>query len=147
MDTPQAVTLTRSKADKEYRVCNRCIMDTHDDPDISFNEEGICNHCTTYEYRAKTFAYKGDEAKKQLQLIADKIREDGKGKRYDCVMGVSGGVDSTYMALQAKELGLRPLVLHLDNGWDSELAVKNIEHIVNSLDLDLSTGRNSRTCR
>jgi N-acetyl sugar amidotransferase len=114
-------------------------MDTGDDPDISFNEDGICNHCTTYTYRAETFAFKGDKAKEELEKVVNQIKADGKGKPYDCVMGVSGGVDSTYMALLAKELGLRPLVLHLDNGWDSELAVKNIEHIVNKLGFDLYT--------
>jgi N-acetyl sugar amidotransferase len=74
-----------------------------------------------------------------LQEIVSKIKQEGKGKQYDCITGISGGVDSTYLSLQAKKLGLRPLIVHFDNGWNSELAVKNIENIISKLGFDLYT--------
>jgi N-acetyl sugar amidotransferase len=113
-------------------------MDTSD-PEIVFDENGVCNHCHTYDRMVRQYVVDGDEGLRQLAQIAEKIRKDGKGKKYDCVIGVSGGVDSTYVAFRVKELGLRPLAVHLDNGWDSELAVKNIEGTLKRLDIDLYT--------
>jgi N-acetyl sugar amidotransferase len=124
---------------KPYQVCKRCILDTKDDPIISFDGEGICNHCRTYERRAKAEVFQGEEGKKRLDAIVAEIKAYSKGKPYDSIMGVSGGVDSTYLAWQAKQLGLRPLLVHFDNGWNSELAVHNIENIVNKLGFDLFT--------
>jgi N-acetyl sugar amidotransferase len=120
------------------RVCVRCLMD-QSDPAISFGTDGICSHCRRYEKLAAATLRTGDEGTRQLGAIADQIRAAGKGKRYDCVMGVSGGVDSTYVAYVATRLGLRPLAVHMDNGWDSELAVKNIERVLAHLRIDLHT--------
>ena len=104
------------------RVCNRCVMDTTA-TNIQFNDEGICNYCSAYFKQQKKML--GSE--EELNKIVTKIKEEGKRKKYDCIIGVSGGVDSTYVAYYVKKLGLRPLAVHLDNGWDSELAVGNIE--------------------
>ena len=122
----------------EYRMCIRCVMDTTD-PDIVFDENGVCNHCHTYDRMVREYVVDGEEGLRHLEQTAQKIRKDGQGKKYDCVIGVSGGVDSTYVAYHVKKLGLRPLAVHLDNGWDSELAVKNIEETLKRLDIDLYT--------
>jgi N-acetyl sugar amidotransferase len=122
----------------EYRMCTRCVMDTTD-PDIVFDGIGVCNHCHTYDRMVREYVVDGDEGLRQLDKLAEKIRKDGKSKKYDCVIGVSGGVDSTYVAYRVKQLGLRPLAVHLDNGWDSELAVKNIEETLKRLNIDLYT--------
>ena len=122
----------------EYRMCTRCVMDTTD-PDIVFDENGVCNHCHTYDRMVREYVVDGEEGLRHLEQTAQKIRKDGQGMKYDCVIGVSGGVDSTYVAYRVKKLGLRPLAVHLDNGWDSELAVKNIEETLKRLDIDLYT--------
>ncbi len=122
----------------KYQICNRCVMDTTD-PDIRFDEKGICNHCRQYDKLVKRFVFDGEEGKEKLRQIVDEIKKSGKGKEYDCIIGVSGGVDSSFVAYKVKELGLRPLAVHLDNGWDSELAVKNIELFLRKLDIDLYT--------
>lgn len=120
------------------RVCVRCVMDTTD-PNITFNEEGVCNHCITYDRQISQLP-QGAEAEKKLRELVAKIKQDGKSKDYDCIIGLSGGVDSTYVAYLVKEeLGLRPLAVHLDNGWNSELSVVNMENIVKKLDIDLYT--------
>ena len=113
---------------KKYQICTRCVMDTTES-EIVFDENGVCNHCKNYFEDMKKSVFKGNEGKKKLKEIINKIEEDGKYKKYNCILGVSGGVDSAYTAYKAKELGLRPLIVHLDNGWNSELAVSNIEKI------------------
>ncbi len=122
-----------------YKQCSQCIMDTNDDPFIKFDDKGVCNHCTTYAQEEKEFVKSGKEGELALQSIIDRIKADGKGKKYDCVLGISGGVDSSYLAYVAKEWGIRPLGVHCDNGWNSELAVQNIQSIVKTLDMDLDT--------
>ena len=122
----------------DYRICTRCVMDTTD-PDIQFDEHGVCNHCRQYDKRVKETVFTGDEGRRRLAKIVDDIKREGANKEYDCVIGVSGGVDSTYVAYKVKELGLRPLAVHLDNGWDSELAIRNVENAVKKLDIDLYT--------
>jgi N-acetyl sugar amidotransferase len=123
---------------RQYQICSRCVMDTTD-PDIVFDENGICNHCHTYDDLIRESVFLGAEGKRRLEEIVRKIKKEGKDKKYDCVIGVSGGVDSTYVAYKVKELGLRPLAAHLDNGWDSELAVMNIEQTLKMLNIDLYT--------
>jgi N-acetyl sugar amidotransferase len=113
-------------------------MDTTD-PDITFDEAGVCSHCHRYDQSVAAHVVAGEEGPQRLQVIVNEMKKRGRGKRYDCVMGVSGGVDSSFAALKARELGLRPLAVHLDNGWDSELAVKNVENVCSKLGIDLST--------
>lgn len=120
------------------KICNRCVMDSTIKV-IDFDEKGICNYCKKYDYRVSTELYKEPERSEKLNILIDKIKNDGKDKDYDCIIGVSGGVDSSYVAHLVKELGLRPLAVHLDNGWNSELAVKNIENLLNKLNIDLYT--------
>ncbi len=121
-----------------YKICSRCIMDTSD-PNIEFNDEGVCNHCLRYENELHRRVFIGDEASSKLKSLVDKIKNAGKGKEYDCIIGVSGGVDSTYVAYLTKQLGIRPLAVHFDNGWNSELAVSNIEKTLDHLGIDLYT--------
>jgi N-acetyl sugar amidotransferase len=123
---------------EKYQICNRCVMDTTD-PDIKFDKNGICNHCHQYDESIKKFVFDGNEGKEKLKQIVNEIKKSAQGKEYDCVIGVSGGVDSSFVAYKVKELGLHPLAVHLDNGWDSELAVKNIELFLKKLDIDLYT--------
>lgn len=120
-------------------MCVRCVYDTSIQ-DITFNAAGLCSYCQKYDkLAAKHINIPAAEKKRQLDLIVGKIKRLGRRKKYDCILGLSGGVDSSYMAWLAKNLGLRPLVVHFDNGWNSELAVKNIENIVNKLHYDLET--------
>jgi N-acetyl sugar amidotransferase len=123
---------------REYQVCTRCVMDTSD-KEITFNKKGECNHCAGYDMKMESIPKNEVLKKKELNRIVKEIKKTGKGKEYDCISGVSGGVDSTYLTYMLKELGLRVLVVHLDNGWNTELAVKNIENIVTRLDFDLYT--------
>src|SRR5690349_21153163 len=113
---------------REYQICSRCVMDTTD-PNIVFDAAGVCDHCHKYDKDNSKFS--SDTEKKQaFEQLISKIKKAGQGKEYDCLIGVSGGVDSTYVAYLVKDLGLRPLAVHLDNGWNSELAVMNIENIL-----------------
>lgn len=120
-----------------YQVCTVTVMDTTD-PNITFDENGVCNY--VHDFRAFQRTLPDPETRdRRLSATLDEIKRSAKGRPYDCVLGLSGGVDSSYMAYLAKQWGLRPLVVHFDNGWNSELAVKNIEEIVNRLGFDLET--------
>lgn len=125
--------------EKPYQICTKTVMDTIGDPDIKFDEHGVCNYYHEFSAKLKVRVPEPEEGRMKLALLVDKIKLAGKGKTYDCIIGVSGGVDSTYTAWLVKKLGLRPLAVHLDNGWDSEIAVKNIENILNKLGIDLYT--------
>jgi N-acetyl sugar amidotransferase len=124
---------------RPWQQCSMSVMDTIADPNITFDEKGICNYYYHYLSLEKEIASKQPDAKERLEKIVNEIKEAGKGKKYDCITGVSGGVDSTYLAWLSKELGLRPLIVHFDNGWNSEMAVKNIENIISKLGFDLYT--------
>ena len=124
---------------KNYRQCTISVMDNTADPDIHFDENGICNYYYEYLQAEKEQVYKGEEGKKKFDEAIALIKKDGKGKKYDCILGVSGGVDSTYLAYIAKQEGLRVLCVHFDNGWNSELAVINIENIVSKCGFELYT--------
>jgi N-acetyl sugar amidotransferase len=113
-------------------------MDTTD-PDIVFDANGWCNHCTGWYERAKFYELPLEERTRRLSVIVEEIKRRGHGKDYDCIIGVSGGVDSSYVAIKSKELGLRPLAIHVDNGWNSEKAVGNIKRILDPLQIDLHT--------
>ena len=128
-----------SDKDPKYRQCALTVMDNIADPDITFDTNGVCNYYYEYQKAAAEGLPHGEEAEKKLAQLVDKIKKEGKDKRYDCLIGLSGGVDSTYVAYLVKQLGLRPLAVHLDNGWDSELAVKNVENIITKLGFDLFT--------
>ena len=130
--------ITGEKMTKSYQICTRCIMDTTD-PEIEFDENGVCNRCHQYDRMAREEVFRGEDGKQRLLEMVKKMKKDGEGKDYDCLIGVSGGVDSTYVAYLMKKYGLRPLAVHLDNGWDSELAVNNIHKALNTLGIDLHT--------
>ena len=123
----------------EYKICVQCIMDTSDE-EIFFDENGVCNHCYNYNSRVENDLHLDSQGQIHLEGIIKKIKHKFKADSYDCIIGVSGGVDSTYVAYLAKKVfGLRPLAVHFDNGWNSELAVQNIEKTLNVLDIDLMT--------
>ncbi len=124
--------------ERQYQICTRCIMDTTD-PEIQFDENGVCSHCRKYDERAKKELHLDEAGQQKLNRIINEIKEKGKNKEYDCLMGVSGGVDSTFALFKAREFGLRPLAIHLDNGWNTELSVKNIEMLVKKLNVNLFT--------
>ena len=124
---------------RPYQICSRCIMDTVADSSITFDGAGLCHHCRRYDALLSSRVLRGEEGRRALATLVNRIKEDGQRKDYDCIIGVSGGVDSTYVAYLVKQHGLRPLAVHLDNGWDSELAVKNIERVLRKLDIDLYT--------
>lgn len=126
-------------ASDTHRSCRRCVMDTSA-PDIVFDEGGICNYCTEFFQRYSRLLYKQPSQRaRELQDFVNGVKKDGKGKRYDCVVGVSGGVDSSWALVQAVEHGLRPLAVHMDNGWNSELAQSNIANLIRRLGVDLYT--------
>ncbi len=122
----------------KYQICKKCVMDTSD-PEITFDDDGVCNHCRNYEVRKDMFVPKVSEKQLQLKSIIEYCKKNGKGKKYDCIIGISGGVDSTFVAYKVKEFGLRPLAVHLDNGWDAELAVSNINNVLKKLGIELYT--------
>ena len=119
-------------------VCKRCIMDSINDPDILINDHGVCNHCTTFDFEFNKLP-KGINREKELESIITKIKLKGIGRKYDCLLGVSGGVDSSYLAYLCSIYGLRPLIIHFDNGWNSELSVLNIQNLLDKLGFDFET--------
>ena len=125
---------------RPYQICTRTVMDTTD-PEIWFDENGVSSHALGYDKTMKPIVDAANSGARaaDLEAIIAKIKREGEGKPYDCVIGVSGGVDSSFLILQAIKLGLRPLAVHFDSGWNSELAVNNIENIVTRLGLDLYT--------
>lgn len=122
-------------SDKAYQICNRCVMDTSD-PDIVFDKLGNCNHCEDFLTRVSLDTYKPGKSETQLKQIIDNIKRTGQGKSYDCIVGISGGVDSCYTAHLCKEYGLTPLLIHMDNGWNTEISVKNVKTMVDKLGFD-----------
>ena len=122
-----------------YKTCTNCVMDTSDSK-ISFDSNGVCDHCNTFYRQIRPNWHPDDIGWAELQKVVDKIKREGKGKDFDCILGMSGGIDSSYLTYLAKEkLGLRPLVFHVDAGWNSQIAVNNIERLVDKLQLDLYT--------
>jgi N-acetyl sugar amidotransferase len=123
---------------KEVVNCKVCLLNSSDTNVFSLDNDGVCNYCNYY---ASANAKLGsvDEKKKYIDNKVAQMKLAGKGKSYDCILGVSGGTDSSYMAYWAKQQGLRPLVAHFDNGWNSELAAKNIENICKKLGFELQT--------
>ena len=122
----------------KYQICNYCVMDTSD-PLILFDDKGICNHCTDYLDKRIKLLNRDSEDNRPLEVLFEKVRQAGKHSKYDCVVGVSGGVDSSYVASLAERHGLRVLAVHLDNGWNSPVAVENINNLVAKLNLAYSS--------
>jgi len=110
-------------------------MDTSD-AEIIFDSNGVCNHCTSYFDKTSRLVYQGEPSDLKLLELVNTIKAKGKNKEYDCLIGISGGIDSCYVAYVAKNLGLRPLVVHMDNGWNSDISVKNIKNVVTKLGFD-----------
>lgn len=129
----------KKTSNENYRICSNCVMDTTDSK-ISFDSSGVCDHCNEF-YKNVLPNWNTDvSGYKKLEAIVEKIKRDGKGRSFDCIMGMSGGLDSSYLThLAVTKLGLRPLVFHVDGGWNSQMAVHNIEVIVDKLGLDLYT--------
>lgn len=124
---------------REYRICNTCIMDTTD-PVISFDGNGVCDYCNNFESRVKPGWTPDDRGLVALNQLAETIRSCSTGKEFDCIIGLSGGLDSSYAAYVAKnKMGLRPLLFHVDAGWNTDQAVGNIEKLVDGLGLELYT--------
>lgn len=120
-------------------ICSNCVMDTTDSM-ISFDQNGICDHCLDFEENVKPNWHTDERGSAELARIVDDIRKAGKGNDFDCILGLSGGLDSSYMLhLLVKKFDLRPLVFHVDGGWNSDLAVNNIQMLVDKLGLDLFT--------
>ena len=123
----------------DYKICVSCIMDTSD-PSINFDEKGKCDYCNNFEKSIKPNWHTGSAGKIELENLAVRIRQSGQGKDFDCIIGLSGGLDSSYAAYIAKEvMGLRPLLFHVDAGWNTDQAVGNIEKLVDGLGVELYT--------
>lgn len=124
---------------RKYQQCTRCVMDTTDSM-ITFDENGVCDHCRNFDKNIKPFWKPQENRFDELEEIAAKIRKSGEGHDYDCILGLSGGADSSYLAYIAVEvMHLRPLVFVVDTGWNLNVAVENIEKIVKGLNLDMYT--------
>lgn len=119
------------------KVCSRCVMD-ETAPDIRFDENGVCQYCHIHDGLMDIYG-RGEDAHNKFETIIQKIKQEGKGREYDCIVGVSGGRDSTYTLYKAIKYGLRPLAVHFDNGWDSSIAVSNIKNATEKLNVDLYT--------
>jgi len=123
----------------QYQICTNCVMDTTDSM-ITFDEKGVCDHCNNFYTNILPNWHPDERGRKALQKIVDKIKRDVVGKDFDCIIGMSGGIDSSYLTYIVKDdFGLRPLVLHVDTGWNSQESVNNIEKLVGQLGLDLYT--------
>ena len=124
---------------REYQICTNCVMDTTDSV-IQFDEKGMCDHCHNFYENILPNWHPDEQGKQKLKEIVAQIKKEGKGKKYDCIIGLSGGVDSSYLAyLAVKKLGLRPLLFACDTGWNLNVAVQNVEKITKGLDMPLHT--------
>lgn len=119
-------------------ICSNCVMDTTDSR-ITFDDKGVCDHCRTFFEKVKPNWHTDERGERELRAMVEEIKSSGKGKDFDCIIGMSGGIDSSYLTYIATEFGLRPLVFHVDAGWNSQEAVNNIEKLVDQLGLDLYT--------
>lgn len=124
---------------QNHQQCTRCVMDTTAG-DITFDEAGVCSYCTEFLQRSSHIIHEASDQKEaRLNALVARVKAQGQGKPYDCIVGVSGGVDSSWTLVEVKRLGLRPLAVHMDNGWNSELAQNNISNLVQTLGVDLYT--------
>jgi N-acetyl sugar amidotransferase len=123
---------------KEIQNCKRCLIDSTI-PGTEINAQGLCNYCEEFDSKIENYQFTYEEGKKNIDNLFAKVKSGRSASGYDSIIGLSGGVDSSYVALLAKEYGLNPLCIHFDNGWNSELAVSNIHSIVNKCGFDLNT--------
>ena len=137
----EKTTATRDvSAQPGYQVCKRCIYDNARVPRLQFDEEGICEYCRMVDKLQEEYRTGEPEGEKKWEAIVEKIKAAGKGKKYDCVLGVSVGTDSSYMAyLAVRKYGLRPIAVHLNNTWDTAIATENIRKVLSKLNIDLHT--------
>jgi len=136
--SPRPATF-HAPGEEGYQRCTSCVMDTTD-PGISFDEDGICDHCWNFRNMVQPNWHTDERGHDELRRIVEDIKKDGKDRDFDCLIGISGGLDSSYMChVAVKEYGLRPLVFHVDGGWNSQIAVGNIEALIDRLSLDLYT--------
>lgn len=123
--------------ERDYQICTNCVMDTTDSL-IKFDEQGVCDHCNNYYNNILPNWHPDETGKKELESIVQKIKNEGEGKEFNCIIGLSGGVDSSYVAYYAKEkLGLRPLIFSVDTGWNTDIANNNVRKIVDELGLEM----------
>jgi len=131
--------MTTSANARPYQICTHCIMDTSDSS-IAFDDDGVCDYCLNFKAMVAPNWHTDERGARELDAIAEKVREAGEGKDFDCIIGLSGGLDSSYATLVAVErMGLRPLLFHVDAGWNTDQAVGNIEKLVDGLGLQLFT--------
>ncbi|HCB76090.1 MAG TPA: LPS biosynthesis protein [Sphingomonas bacterium] len=131
--------MTHAPSTRQYQICANCIMDTSDSG-IVFDDRGWCDYCSNYYDNIVPNWHPDEQGEREIMAQVEQIKRDGKGRDHDCLIGLSGGVDSSYVTYIAKEkFGLRPLLYHVDAGWNSQQAVNNIEKLVDGLDLDLFT--------
>ncbi len=124
---------------RKYQICTNCVMDTSDST-LQFDERGWCQYCCNFHESIKPNWHPDERGLKEIMPVIEKIKAEGKDRDHDCIIGISGGLDSSYVTYIAKEqFGLRPLMFHCDTGWNSDLGVSNIEKIIHGLDLDLVT--------
>jgi N-acetyl sugar amidotransferase len=134
-----SIEIEKKMQQASFRICTKTVMDTSD-PLISFDENGVCNHVHEYENYVKYQKPDVENSRILTEKMVELLRKEGKGKDYDCIIGLSGGVDSSYLTWYVTvKLGLRPLIVHVDAGWNTEAAVSNIQNIVQKLKLDLHT--------
>jgi N-acetyl sugar amidotransferase len=139
----EAITVLNEKGSniqriKGKQICGRCIYD-ESVPSIRFDENGVCNYCHMVDSLIAEYHTGKPEGEKTIQVILEKIKKEGKGKKYDCVIGLSGGTDSSYMVYWALQNGLRPLAVHYDNTWNTAIATENIRKVLSKLNVDLFT--------
>jgi len=131
--------MEQKRNQRPYQICENCIMDTSDSK-ITFDEQGWCDYCNNFHKNILPNWHPDNAGVKMIMPLIEKIKEDGRGKEHDCLIGISGGLDSSYVTYIAKEkFGLRPLMFHCDTGWNSDLGVSNIQKIIDGLGLDLVT--------
>ena len=131
--------MNKTAPKRAYRICSNCIMDTTDSG-ITFDARGWCDYCTNFYNNILPNWHPDEQSEREILAIADTIKQACKDRDHDCIIGISGGVDSSYVTYIAKEkLGLRPLLFHVDAGWNSQQSVNNIEKLVDGLGVDLHT--------
>lgn len=116
--------------------CTRCVMDNSSDPSITFDENGVCNYCTTAMNNIGKVYFPNEEGKQRLDALLVRVKKDGQGKRYDCIMGLSGGLDSSYLAYLGHQWGLRVLAIHIDDGYDTEISKNNLKKLIKATGFD-----------